>query len=76
MQNFGDAQLCREIVASIEHTLTEKAGEWRVSIAGSNHGRSCGRIDGWGGPSSTRRDYKRSRVGDGNVFSPSRLLKN
>jgi hypothetical protein len=35
LQNLGDAQLCREIVANIEHALTEKAGEWRVSITGS-----------------------------------------
>jgi hypothetical protein len=35
LQNLSDAQLCREIVANIEHGLTEKAGEWRVSITGS-----------------------------------------
>jgi hypothetical protein len=35
LRNLGDAQLCREIVASIEHALSDKRGEWRVSIAGS-----------------------------------------
>ena len=35
LQNLGDAQLCREIVASIEHALGDKRGESRVSIAGS-----------------------------------------
>ncbi len=35
LQNLGDAQLCREIAASIEHALSDKRGEWRVSIAGS-----------------------------------------
>ena len=35
LQNLGDAQLSREIVASIEHALSDKSGEWRVSIAGS-----------------------------------------
>ena len=35
LQNLGDAQLSREIVASIEHALSDKPGEWRVSIAGS-----------------------------------------
>jgi hypothetical protein len=35
VQNLGDAQLSKEIVASVEHTLSEKPGEWRVSIAGS-----------------------------------------
>ena len=35
LQNLGDAQLCREIVASIEHALSDKRGEWRVG----EHGR-------------------------------------
>ena len=35
LQNLGDAQLSREVVASIEHALIDKLGEWRVSIAGS-----------------------------------------
>ena len=36
LQNLGDAQLSGEIVASIEHALSDKPGEWRVSIAGSH----------------------------------------
>ena len=36
LQNLGDTQLCREIVASIEHALSDKPGEWRVSMAGSH----------------------------------------
>lgn len=36
LQNLGDAQLSREIVASVEHALIDKPGEWRVSIAGSH----------------------------------------
>ncbi len=35
LQNLGDAQLCREIAASIEHALSDKRGAWRVSIASS-----------------------------------------
>jgi len=35
MQNLGDAELCREIAVGIEHALSEKTGEWRVSIVGS-----------------------------------------
>ena len=35
LQNLGDAQLCRDIVARIEHAFSDKRGEWRVSIAGS-----------------------------------------
>jgi len=36
LQNLGDAQVSREIVASIEHALSDKSGEWRVSILGSH----------------------------------------
>jgi len=36
LQNLGDAQLSREIVANIEHVLGDKSGEWRVSITGSH----------------------------------------
>ena len=35
LQNLGGAQLGREIVANVEHALSDKPGEWRVSIAGS-----------------------------------------
>ncbi|HEX3106217.1 MAG TPA: hypothetical protein VHQ22_17380 [Terriglobales bacterium] len=35
LQNLGDADLSRELGASIEHALSDKPGEWRVSIAGS-----------------------------------------
>lgn len=35
LQNLGDAQLGREIVANVEHALSDKPGDWRVSIAGS-----------------------------------------
>jgi hypothetical protein len=55
LHNLGDPQLCREIVARIEHALSEKPGEWRVSIAGS-HGS-----ENWEmkveGPSGFERSY-------------------
>jgi hypothetical protein len=35
LQNLGDAQLCREITAHIEHAFAGRRGDWRVSIAGS-----------------------------------------
>ena len=35
LQNLGDAEMCREIIARIEHAFSDKAGEWRVSIAES-----------------------------------------
>ena len=35
LQNLGDAELCREIIARVEHAFSDRPGEWRVSIAGS-----------------------------------------
>lgn len=35
LQNLGDARLSKEITASIEHALSERRGDWRVTIAGS-----------------------------------------
>lgn len=35
LQNLGDAQLCHDINARVEHSFTDRPGEWRVSIAGS-----------------------------------------
>ena len=35
LQNLGDTQLSKEITARIEHALSDRRGQWRVSIAGS-----------------------------------------
>ena len=35
MQNTGDPRTRGEIVAVIEHVLSDRPGEWRVSIVGS-----------------------------------------
>jgi hypothetical protein len=35
LENLGDAWLSKEISASIEHALSERRGDWRVTIAGS-----------------------------------------
>jgi len=35
MQNMGDSRARREILAGVEHVLSDVAGEWRVSIIGS-----------------------------------------
>src|ERR1035437_5817435 len=35
MQNTGDTRARREILAGVEHVLSDVAGEWRVSIVGS-----------------------------------------
>jgi hypothetical protein len=36
MQNTGDPRARGEIVAVIEHVLSDRTGEWRVSIVGSH----------------------------------------
>jgi hypothetical protein len=35
MQNTGDSAVRTEVIALIEHMLAERAGDWRVSIVGS-----------------------------------------
>jgi hypothetical protein len=55
LQNLGDAQLCREIIVSVEHALSDKRGEWRVSITGSRASENWEmRVEG---PSGFERTY-------------------
>jgi hypothetical protein len=35
MHNTGDLELQRDVVASVEHILSDRAGEWQVLIVGS-----------------------------------------
>jgi len=35
MHNTGDAELQRDVVARIEHVLSDRVGTWRVVIVGS-----------------------------------------
>ena len=35
MHNTGDPELQRDVVAIIEHVLSDRPGDWRVSIMGS-----------------------------------------
>jgi hypothetical protein len=35
MHNTGDAEAQRDVVALVEHVLTDRIGDWRVSIMGS-----------------------------------------
>jgi hypothetical protein len=35
LHDLGDAQLCRDITARIEHAFAKRGGDWRVSIVGS-----------------------------------------
>ena len=36
LQNLGNPELCKDILARIEHALSDKPGDWRVFIAGSH----------------------------------------
>ena len=54
LQNLGDAQLCREITAHVEHAFSDRQGDWRVSIAGS---RASGK---WEMPIEGPNGFKRS----------------
>jgi len=40
LENLGDALLCREIVARVEHAFSDRKGAWQVSIAGSRESES------------------------------------
>jgi hypothetical protein len=35
MHNTGDVELQREVVATVEHVLSDRTGEWQVVIVGS-----------------------------------------
>jgi hypothetical protein len=35
LENLGDARLSKDIAASVEHALSERRGDWRVTIFGS-----------------------------------------
>jgi hypothetical protein len=58
LQNLGNAQLCREIAAHVEHAFSDRPGDWRVSIAGSHAAESWEmRIEG---PNGFDRSYSLS----------------
>ena len=60
LQNLGDARLCREVTAIIEHALSDRPGKWRVSITGSRAAENWDmRIEG---PSGFERSYSLSRA--------------
>ena len=60
LQNLGDAELCREITAHVEHAFSDRQGNWRVSITGSRAAES------WDmhveGPNGFERSYSLSGV--------------
>jgi hypothetical protein len=55
LQNTGDPKSQRDIVATVEHVLSDRPGDWRVLIAGSQGS------DGWEmkifGPNAFERYY-------------------
>ena len=55
LENLGDARLSKELSASIEHALSDKRGDWRVTIAGSRASENWGmRVEG---PNGFERTY-------------------
>ena len=61
MQNTGDSQARSEIVAGVEHVLSDVAGEWRVSIVGSRAN------DNWEMKVEGPRGFERSYTLDGDA---------
>jgi hypothetical protein len=35
MHNTGDPEVQRDVVAIVEHVLSDRLGDWRVAIAGT-----------------------------------------
>jgi hypothetical protein len=71
MQNTGDSRMRREILAGVEHVLSDVAGQWRVSIVGSRAN------DNWEmkveGPQGFERSY--TLVGDAGEHEPEAIRK-
>jgi hypothetical protein len=69
MQNTGDSRLRQEILAGVEHVLSDVEGEWRVSIVGSRAN------DNWEmkveGPRGFERSY--TLVGEAGEHQPETI---
>jgi hypothetical protein len=59
MQNTGDPGVQRDVVAMVEHVLADRAGDWRVSIIGSQD-RQCWELKIFG-PLGFERSYTLER---------------
>ena len=71
LQNLGDAQLCREITAQVEHALSDRQGAWRVAIAASRASESWEmRIEG---PHGFERSY--SLAGSAGEHQPEAIRR-
>jgi hypothetical protein len=72
LQNLGDAQLCRDITAYLEHAFSGRQGEWRVSIAGSRAAENWDlRLEG---PNGLERSYTLSAAAGEDELSAIRTL--
>jgi hypothetical protein len=68
LQNLGDAQLCRDITAHIEHAFADRRGDWRVSIAGSRASQNWEmRVEAILGKKHDNQKPERSCAQDGNI---------
>ena len=69
MQNTGDSRARAEIALVIEHVLSDRPGEWRVSIVGSREN------DNWElkieGPKGFERSY--TLTGDAGQHQPDAI---
>ena len=71
LQNLGDAELCREITALIEHAFADRRGDWRVSIAGSRASENWDmRVEG---PKGLERSY--TLAGSAGQHEPEAIRK-
>jgi hypothetical protein len=72
LQNLGDAQLCRDVTAHLEHAFADRQGEWRVSIAGSRAAENWDlRVDG---PNRFERSYTLSAAAGEHEPAAIRML--
>jgi hypothetical protein len=71
LQNLGDAQLCGDITAHIEHAFADRRGDWRVSIAGSRASENWEmRVEG---PNGFERSY--TLAGSAGEHSPEAIRR-
>ena len=68
MQNTGDPRVRGEIVAIIEHVLSDRAGQWRVSIVGSRANDKWMKVEG---PAGFERSY--TLVGGAGEHEPAAI---
>lgn len=60
LENLGDTRLSKEIAGNIEHALSDRHGNWRVTIAGSRATESWEmRVEG---PLGFERTYSLARA--------------